>query len=95
MLARLSIAMLWLLHFLPLALLSRIGEAFGMLLYRVAGERRDVCLLNLVRCFPDHDEDAIIALAKGHFRALGRSVLERGLLWWSSRERIARLTPAQ
>lgn len=91
MLARLSIALLWLLHFLPLALLSRIGETFGMLLYRVARERREVCLLNLVRCFPDHDEDAIIALAKGHFRALGRSVLERGLLWWSSRERIARL----
>lgn len=91
MLARASIAMLWLLHFLPLALLSRIGEVFGMLLYRLARERREVCLINLVRCFPGRDEDAIIVLAKGHFRALGRSVLERGLLWWSSRERIARL----
>ena len=91
MLARASIALIWLLHFLPLPLLSRIGEAFGILLYALAHERRGVCHLNLARCFPQMAEDARVALAKRHFRVLGRSVIERGLLWWSSRERITRL----
>src|SRR5258708_10553892 len=32
-----------------------------------------------------------VALAKAHFRAFGRSVLERSILWWGSRERVMRL----
>ena len=85
------IALVWLLHFLPLSLLSRIGGAFGMLLYALARERRGVCLINLARCFPEMTEEARVALAKRHFRVLARSVLERGILWWSPRERITRL----
>ena len=30
-------------------------------------------------------------LARAHFRAFGRSFLERGLLWWSPAEAIRRL----
>ena len=85
------IALVWLLHFLPMSLLSRIGGAFGMLLYALARERRRVCLINLARCFPEMTEEARVVLAKRHFRVLARSVLERGVLWWSSRERIMRL----
>src|SRR3989441_12685388 len=32
-----------------------------------------------------------LALAKAHFRAFGRSVLERSVLWWAPRERVMRL----
>src|SRR5690606_41718751 len=31
------------------------------------------------------------SLAKAHFAALGRSLLERGLVWWASEERLRRL----
>jgi KDO2-lipid IV(A) lauroyltransferase len=37
---------------------------------------------------PEHER---IAIAKAHFRAFGRTVLERSILWWASREQITRL----
>jgi len=90
-LVRLGLATMWLLHFLPLPLLARVGESLGMLFYALGRERRRVCLLNLERCFPDLSADERAALAKRHFRALGRSLLERGILWWSPRESILSL----
>ncbi|HEY7674516.1 MAG TPA: lipid A biosynthesis acyltransferase [Burkholderiales bacterium] len=91
MLTRLAVALVWPLHFLPLFLLAPIGSALGRLLYFLGRERRNVCLVNLARCFPDRPEAERVALAKAHFRAFGRSILERAILWWASRERIMRL----
>ncbi len=91
MLVRIGLAAMWLLHFLPLPLLARAGESLGMLFYALGRERRRVCLLNLERCFPELPQNERVALAKRHFRALGRSLLERGILWWSPRETILRL----
>ncbi len=91
MLERIVVAILWLLHFLPLAVLSRVGEAFGMVLYALAAERRRVCRVNLERCFPQMAPKERTRLARAHFRAQGRALLERSILWWSSRERIMRL----
>ena len=91
MLARAGIALLWLLHFLPLGLLSRAGEAFGLMLYLLGTERRRVCRLNLERCFPECPPAEVECRVRGHFRALGRSLVEHGLLWWSTRERIIKL----
>ena len=88
---RLAVALVWPLHFLPLVLLAPIGSALGRLLYALGRERRNVCLTNLARCFPGKPEAERLALAKAHFRAFGRSVLERTILWWASRERIMRL----
>lgn len=91
MLARVGLAAMRLLHVLPLALLARVGEAFGMLFYAFGFERRRVCLRNLERCLPQLDEPARVALARGHYRAVGRSLLERAILWWAPRERIVRM----
>jgi KDO2-lipid IV(A) lauroyltransferase len=88
---RLGLGLIWLLHFLPLALLSRAGSALGLLLYALARARRRVVLTNLRLCFPDLSAAARRDLARRHFRAFGRSVLEHGILWWSSRERVRRL----
>jgi Kdo2-lipid IVA lauroyltransferase/acyltransferase len=88
---RLVIGLMWLLHLLPLAALARVGEALGMLFYWFGHERRRVCLLNLERCLPELAQPERVALAKSHFRALGRSLLERGILWWAPRDRILRL----
>jgi KDO2-lipid IV(A) lauroyltransferase len=82
---------MWLLHGLPLALLSGIGSVLGSVLFALARERRRVCLTNLSRCFPEMDETARRDLARGHFQALARSLLERAILWWSSQQRIERL----
>ena len=89
--SRLAIGLFWLLHWLPLALLSRIGEGFGLLLYFVVLPRRKVALINLRLCFPELSEAERRALARRHFAVTGRSMLERGLAWWATPERLRTL----
>ncbi len=91
MLTRLGLFLMWLLHFLPLAVLAPIGEGLGMLLYLLGKERRRVARVNLTLCFPALSEPEREALLRAHFRAMGRIFLEHGLLWWSSKERLKRL----
>ena len=91
LLTRIAVALFWALHFLPLRVLARIGEAAGAILYFLGGERRQVCLTNLAHCLPEMPEAERVALAKAHFRAFGRSVLERSILWWAPRARVMRL----
>lgn len=88
---RLGLALVWLLHFLPLSLLAPVGQGLGMLLYWFGRERRRVARINLRRCFPELPDGERERLLRRHFRAFGRALLERGILWWSSRERIQKL----
>lgn len=89
--SRLAIAIFWLLHWLPLSVLAPLGEAFGLLLYVVAVPRRRVVATNLRLCFPELSVAQRGRLARAHFRVAGRSFLERGLVWWASRERLRRI----
>lgn len=88
MMTRLVIFVLWLLHFLPLPVLARIGSALGWALYYLGAERRHVADTNLRLCFPELSEYERAVLAKQNFRMFARSLLERSILWWSSAERI-------
>lgn len=83
--------LLWLLHFLPFPLLAMLGRRFGDVLLLVARHRREVAAINLRWCFPEKDETQRQQMLKAHFHALGRSLLERSLLWWGSQERLNRL----
>ncbi|MCC7487453.1 MAG: lipid A biosynthesis acyltransferase [Burkholderiales bacterium] len=91
MLTRAALAVIWLLHFLPLPLLAPLGRACGALIHALAGERRRVALANLRLCFPERAEADLRRLARRHFQSLGRSLVEHGLLWWSGRARLRRL----
>ena len=88
---RLGLALIRLLHFLPLAVLARFGAALGALLYALAPARRGVVLTNLRLCFPELGAAARRRLARRHFRAFGRSLLEHGILWWGSLARVRAL----
>lgn len=88
--SRLVFGLLWCVHRLPLALLARVGALAGELMYRLVAERRRVTRVNLERCFPGLDAAARERLARAHWRAFLRAFVERGILWWGSRERIAR-----
>lgn len=88
---RLALALMWLLHWLPLPALAAAGRIFGRLLFLLGRERRHVALTNLRLCFPEMPEAERRAMARRHFEAFGRSFLERGLLWWGSAERIRRI----
>jgi KDO2-lipid IV(A) lauroyltransferase len=89
--ARLTLAALWLVHLLPLGLQAALGRGLGRLLYRVGGSRRRVARRNLELCMPELGAAEREALVREHFRWLGRSLLERGLLWYASPERLKRL----
>jgi KDO2-lipid IV(A) lauroyltransferase len=88
---RFLIALLWLLHWLPLPILGRIGNAIGWLMYYAIPKRRKIALINLRLCMPELTEAQRVDLAKRHFMAYSRSILERSLIWWASFERIRRL----
>lgn len=90
-LPRLAHGLLWLLQHLPLGLLARLGQGLGWLLYALAHARRRVALRNVELCFPELSEGQRTALVKRHFQWLGRSILERGLLWHAPFERLKRL----
>ena len=89
--ARILLATLWLLHWLPLSLQAVLGRGLGRLLYASAGARRRIALRNLALCFPAQSQAQRERLAREHFQWLGRSILERGLLWYASPARLRRL----
>ena len=88
---RLGIAVFWLLHLLPLSVLSALGRGVGLLAYALARRRRRVTLTNLRLCFPQRSDAERRQLARAHFQVLARSFLEHAYLWWSSKERIQKL----
>jgi len=89
--ARALLALLWLLQPLPLAWHAALGRALGAVLWRLAGARRRIALRNLELCLPEMPAAERAALARQHFGWLGRSLLERGLLWYASPARLRQL----
>jgi KDO2-lipid IV(A) lauroyltransferase len=89
--SRALLTLLWLLHWLPLGVQAVLGNGLGRLGWHLASSRRKVALRNLELCFPELSSAERVRLAREHFRWLGRSLLERGVLWYASPERLRRL----
>jgi KDO2-lipid IV(A) lauroyltransferase len=89
--ARIGLALVWLLRLLPLRLLAGLGSGLGIVLYAAGAERRRIALTNLELCFPHLTSRARKRIARAHFMALARSFLEHGILWWSSEQAVRRL----
>jgi KDO2-lipid IV(A) lauroyltransferase len=88
---RIGLAIVWILRLLPLPLLALLGRMTGLLLYCIARERRKVVQTNLALCFPQWSEAERTRVAQRHFQCFARSLLEHGILWWSSQQRVERL----
>ena len=88
---RAMLALMWLLHWLPLPILGRIGTGVGSLLFMLLRHRRHIALTNLELCLPELSEQERLRIARAHFQGYARSVLERAILWWASPERLRRL----
>ncbi len=86
-----AVFLLWLLHLLPLRVLAFIGRRLGEIFYLFGRYRRKIVNINLAWCFPELSPAERSRLAREHFRVLGRSFLERGLLWWASQERLEQI----
>ena len=89
--ARLLVGLLWLLQRLPLAALAPLGRGFGALLHAFGRRRRRIAQRNVDLCFPQRPVAQRQALVREHFALVGRSLLERGLLWYASPQRIRAL----
>jgi KDO2-lipid IV(A) lauroyltransferase len=89
--SRLLLALFWLLHWLPLPLLAGLGRGVGWLLYGLARSRRMIALRNVELCLPELPAARRRSLVWEHFEWLGRSIVERGLLWYASPDRLRRL----
>jgi len=89
--SRLLLAILWLAHWLPMPVLAAVGRGLGGLLHLLAGSRRRIARRNVELCFPHKPEAERHALVREHFGWLGRSILERGLLWYAPKERLMKL----
>ncbi|MDR0480462.1 MAG: lipid A biosynthesis acyltransferase [Gallionellaceae bacterium] len=92
---RFGLALAWLLHFLPLPLLALLGNTTGAIFWLLGRERRGVADTNLRLCFPEMSAQERKRLVFRHFCVFGRSVIERSILWWSSKKRIYRLVRVQ
>jgi Kdo2-lipid IVA lauroyltransferase/acyltransferase len=85
------LALVWLLHLLPLPLQAALGRALGVLLHTFARGRRRVAETNVALCFPQLAPPQRARIVREHFGWLARSFIERGLLWHASPERLKRL----
>jgi Kdo2-lipid IVA lauroyltransferase/acyltransferase len=89
--SRILLGLFWVLHWLPLPLLAAVGRGLGRVLHALAGSRRKIALRNIELCFPEKSEQERRALVKEHFLWLGRSIVERGVLWFAPVSRLKRL----
>lgn len=88
---RLLLGLMWLLHWLPLPILGRLGEAIGSVLFVTVRSRRRITLINLRLCLPELTEQQRQHIALKHFQGYARAILERSLLWWASEARLRKL----
>jgi len=88
---KLMLGIMWLLHWLPLPVLGRFGDAIGSLLFVLLRSRRHIALTNLRLCMPELTEAERVDIARRHFQAYSRSVWERAILWWAPESRLKKL----
>jgi len=89
--ARIVLAVFWLLHWLPLGVQAAIGRGLGRLLWLLARSRRRIALRNLELTMPEKSAAEREAIARENFQWIARSMLEHGLLWYAAPARLKRL----
>jgi lauroyl/myristoyl acyltransferase len=73
---------------LPTSLHQAIGKIFGYFLIVAAKERNKIALANLRVCFPNLSKTEQKKLLVKNFMYLGRSVIETGIAWFWSNEKV-------
>ncbi|HQT80712.1 MAG: hypothetical protein B7Z60_01350 [Ferrovum sp. 37-45-19] len=84
-----GIALLWLVHFLPLPILAYLGRAIGHLAFYTKMSRTS--RINIHACFPELSTIEQRQLVKKQLSALCTSLLELGVIWWAPKTRIEKL----
>jgi len=77
-----------LLALLPYRILVAIGYSLGYIAARIPSDRNRVVKINLHLCFPKLNPTEIDHLAKEHWRLLGRSLVEKSIVWCGSSKQL-------
>ncbi len=77
---------------LPHRLLYLLGRGLGLFIYLLPTPFKRVARRNLELALPDLDAAARQRILREHFAGLGCALFETAISWWSSNERIRRIT---
>jgi len=86
-----GVAFLKLLASLPYSLLVSIGYGLGFIAARIPSDRNRVVKTNLQLCFPHLSATEIDQLSKQHWRLLGRSLVEKSIIWLGSEQQLSNM----
>ena len=91
----LSIALLFLISWLPYRVQRFIGKGLGKLLWKFGQKRVRIARRNLELCFPDMPEEKREELVKKNVEHAGMAILETSIGWWWPDWRIKRITKVE
>lgn len=77
---------------LPYRVLMILGRALGSLLQRLPLNFVRIARANLLLCLPSLSTAEREDILNRHFKSLGMALFETAMAWWSSDERIRRIT---
>ena len=77
---------------LPFPLLIALGSGLGALLRWLPLRFVRIARRNLELCFPELSSEERARILAQHFRSVGIALFETAVTWWSSDERLRRLT---
>lgn len=83
-----GVALLRFLVSLPYKVLIAIGYGLGLLASYIPTDRNRVVQKNLQLCFPELSDAEIDQLRKKHWRLLGRSLVEKSIIWLGSKKQL-------
>ena len=76
---------------LPFRIIVTIGQAMGLLLYRISSSRLQVARKNIELCFPALSATEQSNLVKQHFISLGIGFFEVGIARWKSNQSLKKI----
>jgi len=85
------LGLLWILKWFPWRIRSLVAWPFAVLVYTLSGKRRRIARINLELCFPEMSAQQRSKIIRQHFYAKVRTVLDYGVLWWGSNQRVTSL----
>lgn len=85
---KLSFGILYVLHFLPHAVLRSLARVLGRLCYYAVVPRRKVGQVNLAKCFPDKSKRERRRILQQHFYHMALLVLEYGRYWYGTARQL-------
>jgi len=66
-----------------------IGYGLGYIAAHIPGDRNRVVKTNLHLCFPKLNNSEVDLLSKQHWRLLGRSLVEKSIIWLGSKKQLS------